>query len=154
MERKEGSIMDIETVFRGFPAAVLLLLGTVFITVGRYLKLQGEKEKAECTVSTAGEVTGEEYSDGAYSPVMRFTDGSGNVVEGSSGCYRSGWRVPHFAAGTKLEVKYDPLDPRRFVVPAFDRNVFLLVGDVFTAVGYILGAALIIVILSYRGFFG
>ena len=138
-----------------FPVIVLAILCTVFVFVGRYLKLHGKKEQENCTTPVEAEVIGEtKDSEGAWGPLVRFTDLSGNVIEGGSGVYRSGRKVPHYENGTKLTVKYDPLDPRQFVIPAFDVNVFLLVGDIFVAVGYILMGALFIVVMAQRGFFG
>ena len=150
---KKGKTMT-EEVFWTFPVFVLAILCIVFVFLGRYLKLMGQREQENCTTPTEAEVIGERYSDGAYTPLMRFTELDGKTVEGTSGVYRSGWKVPHYENGTKLTVKYDPLQPEHFVIPAFDTNVFLLVGDIFTVVGYILMGAMFIVVMAQRGFFG
>ncbi|MCR5373502.1 MAG: DUF3592 domain-containing protein [Solobacterium sp.] len=142
-------------VFWTMPVMILGLLSIVFGFVGRYMKLIGKKEQENCTTPVEAEVIGETHeSEGGWAPVVRFTDLSGNVVEGCSGLYRSGFRVPHYANGTKLTVKYDPLDSSKFVIPAFDVNAALLVGDIFVVVGYILMGALFIVVMAHRGFFG
>ena len=142
-------------VFWTMPVMILAFMSIVFGFIGRYLKLQGKKEQENCTTPVEAEVIGETRDrEGAWGPVVRFTDLSGNVVEGGSGVYRSGWKVPHYENGTKLTVKYDPLDSSRFIIPAFDVNVFLLVGDIFVVVGYILMGAMFIVVMAQRGFFG
>ncbi|MFF1342008.1 DUF3592 domain-containing protein [Streptomyces sp. NPDC058290] len=72
----------------------------------------------------------------AYAPVVAWTTADGRAMETSSNVARPLNRTP--AVGTRVEVRYDPANPSRWILPAGGNGlwwVFVGVGALFTVIG-------------------
>lgn len=107
------------------PLLPLLAAGLVAVLAGLYFGIRGRRQRASAAaftasaVTTTGEVTdlrlrhqrhNREHDDGFWLPVVRFTLPDGRVVEAES---MTGSMPAPAQVGDRVEVRYDPEDPRR-----------------------------------------
>lgn len=107
------------------PMLPLLAAGLVAVAAGLYLGVRGRRQRAAASAFTAtartasAEVTdlrlrhqryNREHDDGFWLPVVRFTLPDGRVVEAET---LTGSMPAPARVGDRVEVRYDPDDPRR-----------------------------------------
>ncbi|MEE1752807.1 DUF3592 domain-containing protein [Streptomyces sp. SP18CS02] len=116
-----------------------LLIGVVFLSFGVY-GLRRARALRRTGVTTEGRIVRHEVmrgDDGAllHYPVAAWTTRDGRACEYSSRFGR-GSVGGSFGVGAPVVIRYDPADPRRFVIQNWDAAVvdllFTVLGSVFT----------------------
>jgi hypothetical protein len=107
------------------PMLPLLAAGLVAIVAGLYFGLQGRRQRASGAAFTASAATAtaevtdlrlrhqrynRKHDDGFWLPVVRFTLPDGRVVEAET---MTGSMPAPAQVGDRVDVRYDPEDPRR-----------------------------------------
>lgn len=134
---------------------VLGILMCVFGLVGYFLRKYGIRYDQHCTIVTKGQVVGiETVSSGdgpSYAPVIEFVDASGNQIRQKSFMSTTRRAVEKKCPiGAEVELRYDPLDSRKFLIDHYDINVLTIVGTAFLGVAMIL---LVVICGIYCGVF-
>ncbi|MFJ3174317.1 DUF3592 domain-containing protein [Streptomyces roseus] len=92
------------------------------------MRMQGAGSDDSITIRSTGTT--------AYAPVVAWNTADGRAMETTSSLARPLARTP--AAGTRVEVRYDPADPSKWVLPAGGNGlwwVFVALGALFTVLG-------------------
>ncbi|MEU8844067.1 DUF3592 domain-containing protein [Streptomyces roseus] len=92
------------------------------------VRMQGAGSEESITIRSTGTT--------AYAPVVAWSTADGRAMETTSSLARPLDRTP--AAGTRVEVRYDPADPSKWVLPAGGNGlwwVFVGLGALFTVIG-------------------
>ena len=131
---------------------VILMAAAVFsVILGAALILYGKKLYGACTSQAKGIVVDIYHSDlsqdDGYAPVIEFNAG-GEAVRARARTEKTGgrFRVP-FEVGDQVELRYDPKNPKHFLVEGYDQNIIVYVG----ASGFLAAVILVVTaILFFR----
>jgi hypothetical protein len=91
--------------------------GAIHTVVNIFKSMQQRKQLQLCGVQAQGVVVGNKFIlsrvASSFRPVIRFQTQVGQSIEAVD---YSGWAmaIPRFSKGTKVVVRYDPLDPTNF----------------------------------------
>ena len=128
---------------------IILLAGEVFCVLSGIFFMQwGIREFGSCSGQARARVVGIYESpvsqDGGYAPIVEFSAG-GETVRSRAMTEKTGSRkrVP-YAEGDWLEVRYNPENPRQFIIPGYDTNIKFFLGIAGLVSALILGIAAVI----------
>ena len=152
-EEKKNPLLLFGLIFPG----IFLFMGVIFLVLGISFGVYQSNLKEDCTESAQAVVLRlkENNDDGTsvYSPVVQFTDISGEAVTAQNNTYSSSYATLN--EGDKLNIKYDPDSPssRWYIDDGSDifdtvTKVFFIIGLLFTVMS--VSAIVIVLVIFFK----